>query len=580
MGGIITNNNHLFKTRIIACAIAAVLLIVFTVLYLIKSQDTRPHGTDSTSSPSPSAVISKAESPSGQDMIVSSIDLDSAVISLLPLHSDEAVRLGYTGGTDIRTKYNRPIPASLLKKGDIVTVSYESDRLISLKGHPEVKIHKNITAPQIDTVNSKITFGNSLYRFDNSLQILSDDENLTLDSLSSLDLLNFYCIDDYVYVIRIANGHGHLKLVNYSSFVGGTLTVGHGRTYPITEDFELELAEGEYAVTVEKDEISASSVIKISNGLISSYDLADYIIPATAYGLVSFRLYPEEADLYIDGRLVTDTQSVSLSYGEHTVEAVLGGYTPYLGSLNVNFSGSEQIINLSKSEPVSEVDEDLIYSEGNDDISSSSPDNGSGAVTDADNIPDTTTDKSDYNSIPIVDGDSDSSLSGNNDTASDTGGSDGSDPAGDNSSGSGNNKGSDPEDGNSSGSGNNKGSDPADGNFSGSGDNKGSDPADGNSSGSNNSNSSDTAGDNSSGSGDSDGSPVNIKIFCSTGVKVYINDRYLGETTAAGISCKCAPGTASIRLERDGYITKKYTVTVDSDGEDCEFRFPDLTKSS
>jgi len=68
----------------------------------------------------------------------------------------------------------------------------------------------------------------------------------------------------------------------------------------------------------------------------------------------------------------------------------------------------------------------------------------------------------------------------------------------------------------------------------------------------------------------------NMIFKCTEGAAVFVNDVYKGEISGGSLSTRKLVGTLSIRLTKQGYITKKYTVTVEDDGEDAEFVFPEM----
>lgn len=572
------------------------LFISGTIIILLFSKEKKAPKPEnefsSNSSPTQALTDFDTKNAIKASGIITQVDLDSSSISIrvLPGQKEditspiESLELIYTGASDIRTKYNKPISATQLKPGDIVNVNYSEDfRLLSLCGSDMIWRYKNIENLQIDDNLRKITLGDKVYRYDDSLLVLCEDTFLTLDDLSKLDMLNLYGIDNYVYVIKVINGHGYLSLANYSSFIGGTLSIGHGRTETITEDMKVLLEEGEYEILAEKDGYTASAIVKISNAATSYFDLAGQGAAPVANGTVHFNISPAESDLYVDGVKTFHSAPVTLSYGDHTIEAVLGGYNDYKGSINVNRSDISLNISLSP-KTLPDPEEDVLYEDNTDnseeldnsDFSNNTDDNSNDNEDESspvDSIPDSTTDDSDYSSLPEVDGDSDdnSDSSDNNDDTTPT---------------------NLPEDtinnnpeGNSTDTGNNTDSTDTDntGNNSDSSDNdntgNNSDSTDNNNTGST---SDSTDNDNTGSNTDSIDNTTDTRkviIYCNNGVSVYADNTYIGVIDGGNITFNYRPDTITIRLEKDGYITKNYTITIDPDEAESTFKFPDLTKS-
>ncbi|MCR5432547.1 MAG: PEGA domain-containing protein [Lachnospiraceae bacterium] len=68
-------------------------------------------------------------------------------------------------------------------------------------------------------------------------------------------------------------------------------------------------------------------------------------------------------------------------------------------------------------------------------------------------------------------------------------------------------------------------------------------------------------------------------ISCTEGTSVYVNGTHVSTVSGgSAVSEKPRPGTVTVRLVLDGYISRTYTVTIEDDGEDAEFTFPDMVK--
>ena len=70
-----------------------------------------------------------------------------------------------------------------------------------------------------------------------------------------------------------------------------------------------------------------------------------------------------------------------------------------------------------------------------------------------------------------------------------------------------------------------------------------------------------------------------LTVYCSDGANVYIDGVYKGRISGGSLTIDKPSGTVTLELKKDGYVTKKYTLTMDDDEEEQVFRFPDMTKS-
>jgi len=532
-----------YKKIIILCFCLALGIIVVSVIFALKKDDGKKTGKkDSgtvTQIPFDDKNITETEA------IITDIDLDASEITVEPLTGGESLTLFYTGGSDMKTKTGRIISAAVLSRGNIVRIGYEEDRLVYLYGHDGVWSYKNAVNISLDVGIGKIEVGTDVYRFGENMKVLNNKEFTGTESLllNGTDMVDLYGLGDKVYLIRVSAGHGYLTLTGAEDFMGGTVSYGLGKSAAVTEDLKLTLREGDYDITVENNGCTAEATVRIRNGETTAFDLTGYGPEPIEYCSVTFKITPEESDLYIDGVKHLHNNPIDIPYGYHEIEVALGGYTTYKGSIE---AGSEESVKrIALSPRPEEPDEDIIYEDagasgenenvaGNvsptpaADNNNTSPDTGkdndkSGTVTDYPDvdIPDSTTDTGDNGKLEVIDGDGDDSQ--------------GSDTGDDNSSG----NGDDAKDADDTG----------DDNSSGNGDD---------------------AQDNAQNSG-------RMILFCSEGAKVYVNGVYKGTVTDGSLELSKPSGTFELELKKDGYVTKKYTLTTDPGEEEETFKFPALT---
>lgn len=70
----------------------------------------------------------------------------------------------------------------------------------------------------------------------------------------------------------------------------------------------------------------------------------------------------------------------------------------------------------------------------------------------------------------------------------------------------------------------------------------------------------------------------NYKVYIDTpeGVEVYLNGNYIG---ISPVSFAKKPGTHTITLRKNGYVTRSYTIEIDSEEKDVTYSFADLLES-
>ncbi|MBR4145886.1 MAG: PEGA domain-containing protein [Lachnospiraceae bacterium] len=493
-----------YKKIMILCAVLAVGIIIISVIFALNSDSKENHGTPGnvTEVPNPG----KTDEQIAKTCMIIDVDLDSSLITLKDLDTGEKIELIFTGGSDIRTKSGRLVSAAMLKKGNIAKVKAGEDgKLQSLIGSDDVWTYKNVENLKIYADQGKMEVGSRIYHMDDSLEVLNGDEFTGKDTLliDGTDILDLYGIEDRVFLIKVNTGHGYLTFENTEDYDGGTIYYGLGRSASVDKELKLILREGEYAITVEKDDLLAEATVKINRDEDTCFDLLPFGPEPVEYGDVKLNISPKESDLYIDGVKTPHEETLSLPVGVHDIEVTLGGYNSYNGTIEVGTLGLTKSISLS--EAPEEVPDDIIYEETptetvtvtviptqtptpTDDLPEDST-----LPSDSD-IPDSTSDNGNDGDIDVVDGD------------------DGPAPT------------------------------------------------------------PDTGGNGNSGYG-------KITVYCTDGALVYVDGVYKGTISDGSLTFDKPSGTISLELKKSGYVTKKYTLTMDDDEEEQVFRFPEMTKS-
>ncbi len=493
-----------YKIPIFAAGAVFLLIIALSVGYILSGagDKNKPKPTDAPAYATDHPTITAEPVAGSFDAIIADVDPDNSMIVLVRLGSKDFEEFIYTGATDIRTSYNKPVTASLLRPGDFVTVSYSGEnRLTKLIGMSNVDVYKGVKNLRTEPDIMRMSIGDAVYRYDDSLLILNDGYFVGQETLYKSDVLSVYSIDGFVYLIKVTTGHGYLKLANDSSFIGGSLFVGTGMTVQIEKDMLLTLSEGTYAVTAKNGELKGSATMLVSRDKTAVFDLAPYSPEPVEYSNIMFSITPVYANLYIDGVLTDHSAPVPVSYGEHYVEVMLTGYTTYEGILTASKPSAALSISLSAA-PVVSVNDDLMYD------SNAYMTEAPAATGDPyGDIPDNTTDP-DSDDYPVISG---LPTTAPVDTPTDI---------------------------------------PTDA------------PTD-----------TPTEAPVKTDSGDE-----KLIIHCTEGTAVYINDVFKGTISGGVLTLPKPSGEFSVRLTLEGYITRHYTVSVDNDGEDAEFTFPNMVK--
>lgn len=469
---------------IIPILLILALLAVGISVYLTMREDERPAKNNITETPAVTDSAGYAAEIGAFEAIITGIDLDSLTLTAVRLGGNEDEEFTYTGATSIMTRFDRPITAALLKVGDFVQLSFKEGNVLSgIYELKDIEVYSKILNPVIEAEPKRITVADEVYRYDDNLLILNDGFFVSMDTLVSSDILTAYSRDGFIYMLEVFSGHGYLTLENCEGFYGGSISIAHEGDFEITDKFSRTLPEGEYSVKFTNGEIGGNETVLISRDRTSTIDLSVYLPDPEKFATVKFTINPSDAFLYIDGLMKNHAASVSVAFGEHRIDVIADGYTPYEGTIDVTRSYSTLSVTLPTL-PVKEPEEAPDSTDNVSPIAPTQAANEPVSVPDYPDIPDSTSDIGDDIDLP----EPDDEVTPTQEEI----------PTG----------------------------------------------------------------------------RLMMIIHCSDGASVFINDVYKGDIEDGELSFDKPEGTVNVRITKEGYITKYYTVTVDDDDEDAEFTFP------
>ena len=366
-------NKNNYRTPIIAAITGVLLIIILSVIYVLTDGGNSKSKTSPTASPSPDlSATPEITMPVADDSetyymnaVIKGIDVDNAFITAEERGTGNEYDFTYSGRTDIRTAYGKLIPATLLHPGDFVVLAYDGEnRLKSVTGSKDIAIYKNVLQRVQEDSLKRITIQDEVYRYGDDLLVLNDGYFVGLDTLRNVDVISLYSVDNYIYLIKVEKGHGYFRLANYSSFIGGVLSIGKYQSYEITDDLDLTLAEGDYDITVESEGFKGEASIRIDRDMTTQLDLGPYAPVTPATGFCLFDISPAGAALFIDGVRTLYDSAVEMTQGDHWIEVSADGYTSYTGFIKAG-DGIDSL-NISLSPAPYDV-ADIMYEEPSDD---------------------------------------------------------------------------------------------------------------------------------------------------------------------------------------------------------------------
>ena len=122
---------------------------------------------------------------------------------------------------------------------------------------------------------------------------------------------------------------------NFRDFYGGSVEIGYDIFGSISEGMSFDLREGTYKVVLKNDGLSVNKYITVEADKTVNVDLNEYRNEVDKEGLISVNVRPDDAEVYIDGKLTDADIPFKLSYGEYVLEVKKEGYKPVSRLLTV-----------------------------------------------------------------------------------------------------------------------------------------------------------------------------------------------------------------------------------------------------
>ncbi len=279
--------------------------------------------------------------PGNYDSIDTAILVDKnteeKTVKLLNLETGKRYTLIYDGASYLYNKFDEAIALTQIEVGDIVDVTFmrERKRLNTMKESSECFSYDSISNHTIDVENRTVTVGTEYYSISDDVVVLLKGAEISLSEINACDKIKISGFNHVISSIQIKQGHGYLKLVNDSFFIGGWIEVGQTLIQPIKENMRLVVPEGTYRVLITSGTSGGEKEVTIESGREILLDISDLEIMETKTGGIIFSITPMSATVIIDGEVVDSSKIVNMDYGIHQLTISEPGYTSITQYLKV-----------------------------------------------------------------------------------------------------------------------------------------------------------------------------------------------------------------------------------------------------
>ena len=287
--------------------------------------------------------------------VIEAVNLESQTIRVYLTERNESREFTYTGATLINDKYGASMSMAQLMPGDIAEIKYNSELeeagSIALSG--DAWSYEDVTKYTFDEASGNATIGDEFFSLDGKVQVFSDGKKIEIAQIIKQDVLTFQGKGHTIMSITVDKGHGYLKLINDEAVLGGWMEIGQTIITQIAPDMLITVPEGSYSVRLSSAGVEETREVTIERNRETSLNLGDIEIPEPENGVVTLKVTPQSAQVYVDDTEVETTYPVRLSLGLHQITAKAEGYDTISEYFEVGAEGAVVKLDLTEKKEVS-----------------------------------------------------------------------------------------------------------------------------------------------------------------------------------------------------------------------------------
>lgn len=342
------------RSKSIFIRLAEVLLALVLVLGISGCAGKFPFLSDNAESTEKTTVLEETSSISENlkmSGVVTALDTETKNVTVRNMDTREITSFVYSTSTMVQNKYGDGISMAQVRIGELVDLEYDrtSGKVKEVTISPDAWELNSITQFTMDRTNKTIQTGSHLYQYDSSIAIVSDGALIEPIEISDQDELTIKGRGTMAYSIIVTKGHGYVSLENEEHFLGGTLTIGK-IVKPITANMLVVVPEGDYTLEVEQGKTKGRKQIRVEKNEELAVDIQSFVAEARQIGTVNFKIDPEQAKLYVNGKEINHKEVAPFDYGTYAVRVEAEGYVPFSEKYEVKTSYQEKTIVLEAEE--------------------------------------------------------------------------------------------------------------------------------------------------------------------------------------------------------------------------------------
>ena len=302
----------------------------------MTSQTTENDNKEMSGTPSVEDIEAAMKKESELFIVVATDTIEKSIKLGYP-DSNKIIQYLYGDMTDFFDRYGSYTTIARITPGTIVTVGKldAEAKLTNVKVSDESWYQNDIKKYTIDTEKGMLQIGTSKYFVDDNTRIFSNGSEIRIDQIQKMDVISVQGVDKDILSIVIEKGHGTIALTNTDTFEGGWLSLGTSIYTKVEPNMTMVVPEGKYELSVANDGYGDTKKIKVRRGKITVVDLNDYLGEGPSMCNLTFEVYIDNAELYIDGEKIDYAEPIQVKYGVHDLVVIAPGYEEWKQKLAV-----------------------------------------------------------------------------------------------------------------------------------------------------------------------------------------------------------------------------------------------------
>lgn len=327
--------------------ICVIIFIMFVACYLIIMEYAKQKAVDRVKQETEQENEAATEIPEGREEgihgLLLSINEENKFMSFQDVSTGKVYELPYESGVKIESQHGDAMTLPQITPGEIFELYYSraTRRLSGLKLSDQVWTYTDVTRFSFDEHKKVMMIGDEAFKFTDDLKLFSQGKEIEIMDVTDIDRLIVRGLDKQVLSVIVDKGHGYLRVLNDTYFVGGWIEIGQEIIKPITEDMLIPVGEGNYTVKVTNRGYAGQEDVTISRDKETALDLSKIEIEEVAIGHILFKIEPDYARLYIDDEITDFEDRVPLEFGVHAIRVECAGYDTIRSNIRVGSDYAE-----------------------------------------------------------------------------------------------------------------------------------------------------------------------------------------------------------------------------------------------